>query len=54
MPKKLTEKQLISVLVKYILENSDSQPSTNLYERCILLSEEITALVLEQIKEKLK
>jgi len=54
MKRKLSEKQLIDLLVDYVLENSDSQPSTNLYERCILLSEEIMALVLRKIKEEIK
>lgn len=54
MAKKLSEKQRIDLLVDYILENSDSMPSTNLYEKCILKTEEIAELVLKEIKEKLR
>lgn len=52
--KKLAEKEIIEILAQFILENSSDMPSMNLYEKCILKTEEITALVLKEIYEKLK
>lgn len=54
MKRKLTEKELVKLLVQFIIENSSEMPSINPYEKCILKIEEISALVLKEIKEKLK
>ena len=54
MAKKLTEKELIDLLANYILKNSSEMISLNPYERSILKLEEISELVMKEIKEKLK
>jgi len=54
MTKKFTEKELIDLLVDYILKNSDSMPSTNLFEKCLLKTYEITEKVEKLLHKKLR
>ena len=52
MAKKLTEKEIIELLVTFILENSADMIACTEYERAWLKLEEINEKAIKQIKEK--
>ena len=52
MKRKLSEKELVDLLVDYVIANFEE--ASNPYEGCIRKTEEIAELVLKKIKEKLK
>lgn len=47
----MSEKELVELLVKFVLAHSKNMPSSSEYERFILKLEEITEKVLRKLKE---
>ena len=54
MTKKLSEKQVIEILVTFILNNSDEMIAFSKWEKCFLKLEDISQIVLKEIREKIK